>query len=744
MRLPKICCRRTLLLLATTLSLSASAQITLVRKGRPAARIVLADTTATNRRAATVLNHFVNKLTGATLPVAQGAAKGGKNAIIIGETTPDAGEDGFRIVCHEGTLRVMSGGDKGAVLGVCRLLERHFGINYLAKGAWTAHHVQQHQLKTVPTLELPAIDWAETPAFRYRQSQSYGEQDPLFVDWFGWEQPRQMFMDNMWVHTFNRILPSDVYGAEHPEWYALINGKRQPGHHSQWCLTNESLFEQVCHNLDSIFARNPSMKMISVSQNDGNNTNCHCAECLKVEQEEGSASGPIIRFMNRLATRYPDKEFSTLAYLYSMQPPRRVRPLPNVNIMLCSIDAKRELPLTDNASGRDFVRALEGWSIISNNIFVWDYGINFDNMVSPFPNFHVLAPNIQLFKRNHANMLFEQVNGQTGTDFAELRAWMIGKLMWNPYQDADSLMQVFLNDYYGAAAPFLYSYRKLMEGALLSSGTPLWIYDSPITHKDGMLNDALMAAYQTLFDKAEEAVASDSTLLHRVRLSRLPLQYAELEIARTRPGGDEEETERKVRLFRERCVGYGVQSLNERNNSPADYCDLYLQRYLPSRIRNKAKGTATVSYAKAPHPRYAGIATAALTDGLFGGAGYVEGWIGWEADDPDFTIDLQKPTSLSSISTDFLHQLGAWVLLPKEVNYEISADGEHFTPFGSTVSLAEDRDLSIKFVEAKASVPQPVMARYIRVRVKATGMCPSWHYGVGYPAWCFIDEVMVE
>ena len=72
-----------------------------------------------------------------------------------------------------------------------------------------------------------------------------------------------------------------------------------------------------------------------------------------METEEGSASGPIIRFLNRLASHYPDKEFSTLAYLYSMQPPRLVKPLPNVNIMLCSIDAKREVPLTDNESGRD-------------------------------------------------------------------------------------------------------------------------------------------------------------------------------------------------------------------------------------------------------------------------------------------------------------------------------------------------------------------------------------------------------
>src|SRR3712207_7651346 len=69
-----------------------------------------------------------------------------------------------------------------------------------------------------------------------------------------------------------------LFRSAHPEWYSMINGKRQPGNHSQWCLTNEALFEQVCHQLDSIFAANPGLKMISISQNDGNNTNCHCED----------------------------------------------------------------------------------------------------------------------------------------------------------------------------------------------------------------------------------------------------------------------------------------------------------------------------------------------------------------------------------------------------------------------------------------------------------------------------------
>ncbi len=136
-----------------------------------------------------------------------------------------------------------------------------------------------------------------------------------------------------------------------------------------------------------------------------------------------------------------------------MHPPKHVRPHRNVNIMLCDIDCDREVPLTENASGREFMRALEGWSAISDNIFVWDYGINFDNMVAPFPNFHILQPNIRQFLDHHATMHFSQIGGSKGGDFSEMRAYVVSKLMWNPQQRVDSLMRSFTDGYYGAAGP---------------------------------------------------------------------------------------------------------------------------------------------------------------------------------------------------------------------------------------------------------------------------------------------------
>lgn len=709
------------------------AQVCLVSKGKPQARIVLAEDNDVNRKAAQLLQRFVCETSGGELPIVANGRRS-KNCVVIGESTNEATDDGYVIDCSRGTLAIKTAGGKGAIYGVVALLEKQLGVDYLAKDFYT--------LTPSADVRIPQMHVAESPAFRFRQTFSYSNNDSTYRDWMRLQEHREMFAADMWVHTFDRLLPSSVYGKSHPEYYSFINGERRPGNHSQWCLTNPDIFEIVAHRIDSIFKANPNQNMISVSQNDGNDTYCQCPECRKVNEYEGSPAGCYVRFLNRLAERFPDKQFSTLAYLFTMHPPKHVKPLPNVNIMLCDIDTKREVPLTDNESGRDFVRALEGWAKISNNIFVWDYGINFDNVVAPFPNFHILKKNIQLFKRNHATMLFEQVNGTLGTDFAELRAYMLGKLMWNPELDADSLMQRFMRGYYGAAAPYLYRYQQMLTGALLASGTPLWIYDSPITHKNGMLNANLRKAYNELFDEAEKVVAADSAMLAHVRIARLPLRYSELEIARTESGGDKAAVEKSLDTFGTICALYGVPTLNERNNKVEDYCRLYRQRFLPNGTKNKAAG-AKVIWNIPPQKRYQPIADKALTDGLYGGTTFVESWVGWQGEDADFVLDMGEQKEVNKITTDFLHQLGQWILQPKSVAYYASDDAKNFRLLG-THEFPEDRDISVKFVPATVTLAAPVQARYIRVVVKTIGLCPSWHYGVGYPAWFFLDEVVVE
>jgi len=724
--------------------ITATAQVRPVRNGRACSRIILTDGGSTDSTAAALLQDFFHRISGAELQIINGKTMKkapAKGDIIIGGgisnkpfASSEIREDGFRITTKDGFLRIIGGSDKGSIYGAVTLLERYLGVDYWGEN--------EYSLTKSTDICIPEIDIIENPAFRYRQSQFYGmKDDPIYKLWMRLEEPSEVFAGGYWVHTFDKLLPSSVYGKEHPEYYSFFNGKRHPGKASQWCLSNPEVLEIVTQKVDSIFKANPDRNIISVSQNDGNYTNCQCDACKAVDEYEGALSGSVINFLNKLAARFPDKEFSTLAYLYTMKPPKHAKPLPNVNIMLCDIDCDREVSLAENASGQEFMEAMEGWSKISDNIFVWDYGINFDNYLAPFPNFHILQDNIRLFRDNHANMHFSQIAGSRGGDFAEMRTYLVSKLMWNSDADVDSLMQHFMKGYYGPAAPYIYRYTQIMEGALIGSGKRLWIYDSPISHKEGMLKPELMRRYNELFDRAELAAAGDSVYLARVQRTRLPLLYSELEIARSNREKNYDDMVRKLDYFEKQVKKFNVPTLNERNNSPVDYCALFRSRYMPRREKSLAAG-ASVHFLTEPTGKYSELGRTALTDELFGGSTFVESWVGWEGCDASFIIDLGEEKEITSIDADFLHQLGAWILLPKRVRYSISLDGQKFTEAGS-YTLEEDRTPKVKFVDVKHEFKEKTPARYIKIDVDGTKTCPHWHYGVGHPCWFFIDEVTV-
>ncbi|MDR2885928.1 MAG: DUF4838 domain-containing protein [Rikenellaceae bacterium] len=715
-----------------------NAQATLVREGRPATRIVVGENHGADSVAAALLQDFVLRISGAQLPIVPGSKPREGDVVIthLGAwgAEPRFGPDGFHISTENGSLQIIGGAGNGAPYAVVTILERWLGVRYWAAGECTVPRSAD--------VSLPRFKLTENPVFSYRQCGSYSaSEDPVYRLWHRLQDPREVFAGGYWVHTFDLLLPSAVYGKEHPEYYSFFRGRRNPGKASQWCLSNPEVFEIVAARVDSVFKVNPGKQIISVSQNDGNYTHCQCPECSRVDSLEGSPSGSLVRFMNRLAERFPDKQISTLAYLYSMQPPRVTRPLANVNIMLCSIDCDREVTFPENASGQDFMHALEGWAAISDNLFVWDYGINFDNYLSPFPNFHIIAPNMRTLRRNHVKMHHSQIAATRGGNFSELRPYMAAKLMWNPQADPDSLMRDFLKGYYGAASSYLYQYIKVMEGALLGSGERLWIYDSPVTFKDGILRPPLMRRYEAFFDRAEQAVAGDSVLLRRVRTARLPIQYSQLEILRATPGSDPGEMIRRLEAFEQRTTRLGVRVLNERDNTVAEYCTLYRERFMPRERKSLAAG-APVRFITPPAAPYAKLAETALTDGVFGGSTFVESWVGWEGTDASMVVDLGEVKSFTSVSTDFLHQLGAWILLPRGVTYSVSDDGTDFRPLGPC-ELAEDRSPQVKYVAVEHKSDTPVQARYIRIDVHGTIDCPGWHYGVGQPCWFFADEITV-
>jgi len=335
-----------------------------------------------------------------------------------------------------------------------------------------------------------------------------------------------------WVHTFSEIaplLPASKYFQDHPEWYSLIQGKRQHKG-AQLCLTNDAMRQELTRNVLERLRQTPGATMISVSQNDNSN-HCQCERCRAVEEREGSPAGLMIEFVNAVAAEV-EKEFpgvlvETLAYQYPRKPPQHVRPRPNVIVRLCTIECSFAEPLETGEKNRPFRDDIEGWSRIAPQLYIWDYVTNFRAYLIPHPNYAVLAPNLRYFVRHGAIGIFEQ--GDSGSrigEFVRLRAWLLAHLLWNPEADEKRLVDEFLRGYYGPAAPYLREYLQVMSDAVTRSTYRLGCY-SPDTKSWLTLADLNRAT--RLFAQALEAVQSDPVLHERVRRERLPLDLVWLQ-----------------------------------------------------------------------------------------------------------------------------------------------------------------------------------------------------------------------
>jgi hypothetical protein len=598
---------------------------------------------------------------------------------------------------------------------------------------------------------IPGINDRQVPVFSYRELLFPGRYDTAYLAWHKLHSHHDGSW-GLWVHTFDDLVPPNTYFNSHPEYFSEINGKRTDD--GQLCLSNPEVFDTLVANLRKKIAGNPGAIYWSVSQND-NYLACQCNECKKIADQYGGESGIMIWFVNRVAELFPEKVISTLAYQYTRSAPEHIRPLPNVSIMLCSIECNRSRPIEDDPSSRSFVNDVKDWTRLTGNILIWDYVVQFRNYISPFPNLRVLQPNLEFFADYGCRLMFQQGSNKSLSEFVDLRSYMIAKLLWDPEADADEIRKDFIYGYYGAAAPFIDEYIALLHDELESSGGDLWIYGYPYTGIKSFLRPALIPAYNDLFDKAEAAVQDDSVIYERVLFARLPLDYAILDISLH--GVDEELTwftendglfelrtdmVSLLRTFVDRCNRLDVTELNEMGFSPEEYRQTVNSYLLKTSDRHLAINKP-VEMMTTFSPKYEAGGAKALTDGIRGIDDYHFNWLGFEGEDLEAIIDLGEEMTINEVSADFLQETRAWIFLPQSFIVYYAADGEDLTELGSVINIVPDNK-SGSFIQTFTVSGTPVKARYIRIRAASMKTCPSWHIGAGKKSWIFTDEIVIK
>lgn len=541
-----------LMTLATTwLAGAAASAQTLVSQGKPGCVIVLgADAIPAEKTAATELQDFARRMSGAEIPIVAAAGPSNERGrVFIGQTAQTkALLPGFKweTLAHDGILIKRVGADlvlagdrpRGTLYAVYEYLER-LGVRFLAP--------DETLIPAQATLPLPQTETCYVPKLQYRETtyqRVINGQNAEFAARLrlngNYNQIPVAFGGNYTVigdcHTFDLWLPAATYFAAHPEWYSLKKGKRIGGQIiGQLCLTNPEMKQEFIRQTLKQIGLNPAAGMISVSQNDGSGP-CECAVCKAEAKKLGNETDLLLQFVNAVAAEvekaYPAFLVNTLAYSYTRPPPKTIRPRHNVLIQLCTmVDYSQPL---DSKLNQTVMNNLVAWSRMTDALFIWDYTVGFGNLHLPFPNTPVLKPNIQTFIAHKTIGLHEQGDlYNPEVSLVPLKTYLLAKLMWDPSQNQDQLTREFLNGYYGAAGKSLYAYLKLIEDARARAGAKLTSFAETAPY---LTADVLVKAF-ALFDQAEKAVADKTTLLKRVKLQRLAIEQAWVRLPLT-PRGD--------------------------------------------------------------------------------------------------------------------------------------------------------------------------------------------------------------
>lgn len=728
-------------------------RIKIVQRGTTEYSIILSSNpSAIDSEAAFVLQKYIKKISGIILPVNQ-VSKYFKGGSIYIASTGHAEqipfdinwqaleEDGFIIKTFGNHLLIAGGTDKGSLYGVYTFLEKYLGCR---KFSPTVEVIPQRS-----AILLDNINDMEVPQITFRDAYFY---DPEYMAWHKLDNHADIF--GMYVHTFRQFIPPEKYFERHPEYFTMTKAGRIPD--AQLCLTNPDVFNIIVNELKNRISLEPRKKYWSVSQNDTYSP-CECDACRAIDSIEGSSSGSLLWFVNKIADEFPDYTISTLAYQYTRSAPKSVVPRRNVNIMLCSIECNRSKPLAIDPASASFRKDVEDWCALTDNIYMWDYVVQFRNLISPFPNLRVLQPNIQYFVENGIKSVFEQGSGKLMSEFKELRTYIIAKLLWDPYLNMDSLMNDFLTGYYGKAAPYISKYINRMHDALEESGEDLQIYGYPLPSKKGYLSAENMDQYVAYFDEAETSVKNNVEILKRVRSARLPLQFALLEQAKIYGKGErgcffqDDKNNWKVKpvyvnlleLFVNRCKEFGYNAIEEMGTPPEKYYAV-TKRYFENGIKNHLASGKSIVMKDPPSPKYHNGDASALTNSLLGWEDYHMHWIGYEGQMMEGVIDLEKDQPIHKISTNFLQDINAWIFLPLKVEYAISIDGRNYKTLALIKNVVSEKQTGAFIQTFDVDLVTPENARYIRIRADNMNICPDWHKGSGGLAWIFADEIVVE
>ena len=495
--------------------------------------------------AASEFQRLFKEFTGKELNIERKDSKNGKNILIGAKTvtssglqanTDDLGEEGFNIEISKGKLAIYGSTPRGSLYGVYEFFEQYCGVRYL-----TFDHTYYPEAGRDKDFRIKGRNYSYVPPFAFRWSY-YGEtnRNPAFAAQLrtntiaGKEELGGITGYRLVGHNVANLVPPKIYGKEHPEYYALVDGRRLLEMHGggpQLCLTNPEVLEIVIKATLDAIEKNPEAKNFNVAQMDNGNY-CTCESCAAIDAREESHAGATLSFVNAVAERiektHPEVLIGTYAYEYTRKPPKTISARDNVLIQLCSIECCLFHAIDDPTCSlnQEFCSDMDNWNKKAKNIFIWHYNTNFRGYLLPFPNLRSIGKSVEYFAKNKGRGVFMQAAGNGfSTELSDLRNYVMSRCLWKPGRDSWQEALAFCRMHYAESAQpiidYLTYYHDLVEKSGMQPGvfpteSSLCVNPEMVKHMDQYFTEAFsLAKSETVRLRVEKASLS----LLRAKLS---------------------------------------------------------------------------------------------------------------------------------------------------------------------------------------------------------------------------------
>jgi hypothetical protein len=560
-----------LTLLYLALPAQTAAPVVLARAGNANATIVVADGASPAERAATSeLAAYLGKITGATFPVRTAQEKPHGTLILVGKGAAELGPEGFRIRTQGGNLLLTGADDDGVEFAAYTFLEKYLGVRWFWPGELGEVVPRQS------TIALEPIDDAQKPDFQWRNrgpsgalwgatsgpTEMHARERLMGITEEHQRQVRLWDKRSKWGgwkiyggHSLGEIFPPEKYARAHPEYYALINGKRAvPGsdydykHRGQVCTTNPEVVQAAAEWVSRFYDAHPEYRAVHITMNDGGGF-CECDRCraldsgrvmqrsgIDAEESKGSGRNTIITdriytFVNQVSERvqkkHPGKYVVSMAYSRYIMPPEKIGLNPYVIPQYCMWGAYRH---ANPELKREHETIAAAWARAARKAGIYEYYIN-----GSWPGLHRLvvpyiAESIRYLKRQGIRLYQTQSGDEFGTN--GINYYVAGKLLWNASLDEREILDDFYTRAFGRAGPAVQRFHARLEKAWADStrdGRDVSCSSLESTRLPELFTPELIKAAGADLSEAT-AAAENETVRKRVEFYRQGLRYTELTV----------------------------------------------------------------------------------------------------------------------------------------------------------------------------------------------------------------------